>query len=72
MNRNRLCLSLIKGRHRYVFWYYEGQESQLAASFARLAQDPRTNFDGLDAATLSHQVGERIGNTADCQIEIAP
>ncbi|MFQ5806286.1 MAG: hypothetical protein ACE5I3_07545 [Phycisphaerae bacterium] len=65
-------MSLAKGRHRYVFWYREGQESSLLASLVQLAEATDTNFDWLDAAVLSYQMGKGIGNTADRQVAVSP
>lgn len=53
----RRCLSLVKGRHRFVFWYRDGQETELLASFVQLAADPESEFDWFDAAVLSYQMG---------------
>ena len=72
MNTRRRCLSLAKGRHRYVFRYCEGQESRLLASFVQLAEDPQADFDWFDAAVLSYQMGKRIGFAAERHVEIAP
>jgi len=65
-------LSLAKGRHRYVFWYSEGQESRLLASLVQLAEAPEADFDWFDAAVLSYQMGKGIGNMADRRVAISP
>jgi hypothetical protein len=65
MEPGRRCLSLAKGRHRYVFQYYPGQESGVLACLLRLAQSPETSFDWQDAAVLSYQMGKRIGTFTD-------
>lgn len=61
MDGQRRCLSLAKGRHRYVFDYHEGCESELLASFVELAERPDADFDWFDAAVLSFQMGKGIG-----------
>ena len=49
-------LSLAKGDHRYIFRYSPGNENQVVDEIMRLADDPQTNLDWLDAATLGFQV----------------
>jgi hypothetical protein len=63
-------LSLTRGRHRYVFEYGEGQESSVLAALIQLAETPHSDFDWLDAAVLSYQMGKRVGDTADRQVAI--
>jgi hypothetical protein len=70
METGRRCLSLTKGRHHYVFWYSAGQEAHLLATLVELAQSAGTNFDWLDAAVLSYQMGKRIGDTKDRHIGV--
>lgn len=53
-------LSLVKGSHRYVFRYRPGNEADVIASFAGLAEDRESGFDWFDAAVLSYQLGRRI------------
>ncbi len=53
-------LSLVKGKHRYVFRYQTGREADIIASFASLAADEETDFDWFDAAVLSYQMGRRL------------
>ncbi len=72
MDTGRRCLSLGKGRHRYVFWYWEGQESRLLASLVHLAEQPEIDFDWFDAAVLSYQMGKRIGFAADRHVAVSP
>jgi hypothetical protein len=72
MGTGQRCLSLTKGRQRYVFSYWEGQESRLLASFVQLAEQPQTDFDWFDAAVLSYQMGKRIGYTADRHAAVSP
>ena len=59
MNRGQRCLSLSKGRHRFVFWYHAGRESDLLASFLGLANDDDSVFDWFDAAVLAYQMGKQ-------------
>lgn len=49
-------LSLAKGTHKYIFRYTPGCENQVIDEIMRLADDPDTNLDWLDAATLGFQV----------------
>ncbi len=72
MDAGRRCLSLAKGRERYVFWYSPGQESSLLASLVEYAEQPDVNFDFFDAAVLSYQMGKWIGNTADSRVAVSP
>lgn len=60
----RKCLSLVKGHHRYVFQYGEGQEPEVLASIVELADDPASGLDWFDAAVLSFQMGTHSGRTA--------
>ena len=53
-------LSLVKGKHRYVFRYQAGREEDIIASFAALAADAESEFDWFDAAVLSYQMGRRL------------
>ncbi len=53
-------LSLVKGRHRYLFRYRPGNEAEVINAFATLASDGRTDFDWFDAAVLSYQMGRRL------------
>jgi len=53
-------LSLIKGKHRYVFRYKPGCEPEVIDALAALASDPESGFDWFDAAVLSYQMGRRM------------
>lgn len=53
-------LSLIKGKHRFVFRYCSGCEEELVDALATMANDPASDFDWFDAAVLSYQMGRRI------------
>lgn len=70
MSAQRLCLSLTKGRQRYVFCYDAGQEAAVLGNLVRLAADPTSDFDWFDLAVLAEQVGERRGSTGNCLVEI--
>jgi hypothetical protein len=65
MNPAQRCLSMVKGRHRYVFRYAEGCESELLASFVSLANHPDSEFDWFDAAVLSYQMGQQLSRELD-------
>jgi len=65
MSTQRRSLSLAKDRHRYVFSYYEGQESEILESFVRLSKDQDCDFDWFDAAVMSFQVGRRSNSSKD-------
>ncbi len=71
MEERRRCLCLAKGRQRYVFSYTEGQEALVLASLVELAEDPASDFDWLDAAVLSYQMGKGIGDTAECRVAVS-
>lgn len=63
-------LSLVKGQHRYVFEYAEGRESELLASLVALAGDPDSEFDWLDAAVLSYQMGQQLSREFDSVAQV--
>lgn len=54
-------LALVKNGHRYVFHYSAGQESELLERLSNMARDPGCKLEMFDAAVLSHQVGQRLG-----------
>lgn len=58
-------LSLIKGKHRFVFRYRAGCEEELVDALASMANDPVCDFDWFDAAVLSYQMGRRIETEVD-------
>ena len=60
MNDTVRQLSLVKGRHRYLFRYQPGNEADVIGAFASLAADANSDFDWFDAAVLSYQMGRRI------------
>ena len=61
-------LTLVKGEQKYVFRYESGGEDDLVTELMHLADDPRTDLDWLDAATLSFQAAH--GAAADCFQEL--
>ncbi len=52
-------LSLAKDSHKYIFRYTPGCEQQVIDEIMRLADDPDTSLDWLDAATLGFQVAQQ-------------
>jgi len=60
----RKCLSLVKGPDRFVWWYDKGQETALLNALAEAADDPRTDFDFNDAATLGYAIGRPVASIA--------
>ena len=60
MNGSVRQLSLVKGRHRFLFRYQPGGEADVIAAFASLASDKTSEFDWFDAAVLSYQMGRRL------------
>ncbi len=60
MNGTVRQLSLVKGKHRYLFRYQPGSEADVIAAFASLASDASSEFDWFDAAVLSYQMGRRL------------
>ncbi len=65
MSSDRKTLSLVKGRHRFVFQYASGREAELVGAFVGLANDPRSEFDWYDAAILSYQMGRQCEHDLD-------
>lgn len=59
MTCRQICVQVVKGRHRFAFVYPEGCESQVLAALVDLACDPGSEFDWLDAALLSFQLGRQ-------------
>ena len=57
-------LNMTKGGYAYVFRYAPGCEDGVAEQMTRLAGDPGTNFDWLDAAKGSFRVTHALA--ADC------
>jgi len=70
MNPARRSLSMVKGRHRFVFQYTEGHESELLAAFVSLANDPDSEFDWFDAAVLSYQMGHQLSRNFDSVAQV--
>ena len=53
-------LILIKGHHRYLFYYRAGQEPSLLDAFVSMIDNSELEFDDLDAAVLSYQIGQQL------------
>jgi hypothetical protein len=65
MKEERRQLSLVKGKHRFLFRYHAGQEADVIGAFSSLASDASTEFDWFDAAVLSYQMGRRLETELD-------
>ncbi len=59
MNAGRCRLTRRKGRHRFVFHYAPGRESDLLAALVGLAARSESGFDWLDAAAVSLEMGRQ-------------
>jgi len=58
-------LSLRKGGERFVFRYWSGQEPEVLAELAAMAEDESCRLDWFDAAILSFEMGRETGNRSD-------
>lgn len=67
---NVRVLNLTKGRQTYVFRYSRGREDEVVNEIIRLAEDPGTDLDWVDAATLGYQITQHIA--ADCYRQMDP
>jgi hypothetical protein len=54
-------LVLVKHGQRYVFRYTAGDEPLMLGRLVELVRDPSSELDWFDAAVLSHQMGQRMG-----------
>jgi len=72
MEAGRRCLSLAKGRRRFVFIYTPGCESALLAGLRDFAERPEIDFDHHDAAVLGYQMGKRIEHIPEDRVAILP
>ena len=54
-------LVLVKADQRFVFRYEPGAETEVLTQMLDLARDPESEFDTFDAAVLSHQMGQQLG-----------
>jgi len=61
-------LSLIKGARLYVFRYRPGREDEVVDELIRMAEDPDTTVDWLDAARLGYEITQHAA--ADCYREM--
>jgi len=62
-------LMLVKGNHRYLFQYKDGQERALTRAFVSLMMDDECEFDLFDAVILSYQM-DRLKQRKYQRIEI--
>jgi hypothetical protein len=53
-------LSLVKGKHSFLFRYGPGDENVVLESLADLVKRRDLPFDWFDAAVLSHQLGQHL------------
>jgi hypothetical protein len=53
-------LSLVKGKHTFLFRYTPGDENNVLESMAELVKRRDLPFDWFDAAVLSHQLGQHL------------
>ena len=53
-------LSLVKGKHRYLFRYDAGPRRRSSPRLRSMAADPKQEFDWFDAAVMSYQMGRRL------------
>ena len=58
-------LVLVKNGQRYVFKCQPGGEKQLLNQLAEMADDPSNDITWFDAAVLSHQMGQTLGQTIE-------
>jgi hypothetical protein len=58
--KSPMQLSLVKGIHRYQFWYDEGAEDGLVEQLMQWADEDELDFDWFDAAVLSRQLNRRL------------
>jgi len=63
-------LILDKGGHQYVLRYVPGSEESVMDELARLAEDPDSRLDWLDAAAMSFQVTH--DTAGDCIRALTP
>ena len=70
MTMSKKTLNLTKGEHTYVLCYSPGCEDEIVSEIMHLAEDTETDFDWLDAATLSFKVAQNAA--VDCYCEMNP
>ncbi len=58
-------IELIKGGHHYIFRYEAGEEAKLMEDLRVMGQDPQSPMTVFDAAVLSHQLGQKLGQDFD-------
>ena len=59
----------MKKGHRYVFEYTPGQEAKLLGDLINMARDPSCPLNMFDAAMLSHQMGQGLGQSVEGRLE---
>jgi len=57
-NNEMKCLDFKKGNERFCFRYEPGQEREVIKALSEAVSRPDLNFTWLDAAILSHQMGQ--------------
>jgi hypothetical protein len=57
----RESVTLIKGRHRWVFSWLPGEEPDLLNALQELAENKDGGFEWFDAAIVARQLSERLG-----------
>jgi hypothetical protein len=53
-------LSLVKGKHHFLFRYQPGEEANVLGALVDMVNRRDTSFDWFDAAVLSHQLGQHL------------
>jgi hypothetical protein len=53
-------LTLVKGKHTFVFRYKVGQEAGVLDAMIDMVHRRESTFDWFDAAILSHQLGQHL------------
>ncbi len=54
-------VKLVKNNEQWIFRFKHGEEANVLQQLARNARDPKLDFNWFDAAVLSHQIGDGIG-----------
>jgi hypothetical protein len=53
-------LSLVKGKHHFLFRYEPGDEAAVLGALVEMVNRRDVAFDWFDAAVLSHQLGQHL------------
>jgi hypothetical protein len=59
-DRRPQTISLVKGKHTYLFRYEQGQENNVLDALSDMVKRRDLPFDWFDAAVLSHQLGQHL------------